>query len=67
MEMVEKLYSLYAVEGGIYDRAYINYKEYHNTTQSGFLWTNFSAVGMQYYVCKLYPDSAKEKESFCAT
>ena len=26
MEMVEKLYSLYAVEGGIRDRAYINYK-----------------------------------------
>ena len=64
MEMVEKLYSLYAVEGGIRDRAYINYKEYHNTTQSGFLWTNFSAVGMQYYVCKLYPDDADEKAIF---
>lgn len=64
MEMVEKLYSLYAVEGGNRDRAFVNYKEYHNTTQSGFLWTNFSAVGMQYYVCKLYPDDAEQKAIF---
>ena len=64
MEMVETLYSLYAVEGGIRDRVFVNYKEYHNTNQSGFLWTNFSAVGMQYYVCKLYPDDAEQKEIF---
>lgn len=64
MQMVETLYNLYAVKGGAKDRAYINYKEYHNTTQSGFLWTNFSAVGMQYYVCKLYPDDAEQKDIF---
>ncbi|MBQ7365474.1 MAG: hypothetical protein IJW46_07730 [Clostridia bacterium] len=64
MEMVETIFKHYAVEGESGDKAYINFTEYHNTNQSGYLWTNFSAVGMQYYVCKLYPEDAEQKEIF---
>ncbi len=62
--MVDNLYHWYQEKGGSGDSAYMNLHEYHNTTQSGYLWSNFSGVGLQYYVCKLYPDSAKEKEIF---
>lgn len=54
----------YAVSGGSGENEYINVKEYHNTTQSGFLWSNFSAAGMQYYMCKLYPEDNEQKETF---
>ena len=62
--MVESLYRYYQQRGGSGDGAYINLLEHYNSTQSGYLWSNFSGVGLQYYVCKLYPDSAKEKEIF---
>ncbi len=64
MAMVDTIFEQYGVEGGEGDEAYINMKEYHNTQQSGYLWTNFSAVGMQYYVCKLYPDDEEQKEIY---
>lgn len=62
--MVKTIFDQYGVSGGTGDDAYINLKEYHNTDQSGFLWSNFSGVGMQYYMCKLYPDDATQKETF---
>ncbi len=62
--MVQTIFEVYGTEGGRGDDAYINMKEYHNSDQSGFLWSNFSAVGMQYYVCKLYPDDAEQKDTF---
>lgn len=62
--MVDNFYRRYQQKGGSGDDAYINLYEHYNTTQSGYLWSNFSGVGLQYYVCKLYPDSAKEKEIF---
>ena len=67
MAMVDIILDNYAVYGGEGDDAYIYMKEYHNTQQVGYLWTNFCAVGMQYYVVKLYPDDAEEKETFRAS
>lgn len=64
MAMVDIILDNYAVYGGEGDDAYIYMKEYHNTQQVGYLWTNFCAVGMQYYVVKLYPDDTEEKEIF---
>lgn len=63
-KMVDTLYRMYQEKGGSGNTAYINLHEYHNTKQSGYLWSNFSGVGLQYYVCKLYPESATEKEIF---
>lgn len=62
--MVKTIFDGYGVEGGEGENAYINMKEYYGSEQNGYLWTNFSAVGMQYYMCKLYPDSETEKETF---
>ena len=62
--MVKAIFDNYAVSGGSGENEYINVKEYHNTTQSGFLWSNFSAAGMQYYMCKLYPEDNEQKETF---
>ena len=64
MEMVETMFTHYAVDGGVGKQAYTNFTEYHNTDQWGYLWTNFSAVGMQYYVCKLDPDNQEAKDTF---
>jgi len=64
MDMVNTLFEHYAVESGKNDTAVINFTEYHNTNQSGYLWTNFSATGLQYYVCKLDPDNAEQKEIY---
>lgn len=64
LKMVDTIFDRYADRGGAGENAYINLREYHNSQQSGFLWSNFSGVGMQYYVCKLYPDDAKQKEVF---
>ncbi len=63
-KMVEIVFENYAVEGGSGDTAYINFKENYGSNQSGYLWSNFSAAGMQYYMCKLYPDSQEEKDTF---
>ena len=48
MAMVDIILDNYAVYGGEGDDAYIYMKEYHNTQQVGYLWTNFCAVGMQF-------------------
>ncbi len=64
LQMVDAIFDQYAERGGAGAGAYINLREYHNSQQSGFLWSNFSGVGMQYYMCKLYPDDAKQKETF---
>ncbi len=62
--MAGTIFDQYAVRGGEGENAYINLKEYHNQNQSGFLWSNFCGVGMQYYMCKLYPDDAEQKDIF---
>lgn len=62
--MVDTIFDLYSEKGGSGENAYINLKEYHNQPHSGYLWSNFSGVGMQYYVCKLYPDDTKQAEIF---
>lgn len=64
LDMVNTIFDLYSEKGGSGDNAYINLREYHNQPHSGYLWSNFSGVGMQYYVCKLYPDDAKQTEIF---
>lgn len=64
LAMVDTIFRQYGVSGGVGEDAYINLKEYHNQTQSGYLWSNFCGIGMQYYVCKLYPDSEEEKDTF---
>ena len=64
VNMVNTIFDNYAIRGGTGDDAYINLKEYHNQVQSGFLWSNFCGVGMQYYMCKLYPDDATQKDTF---
>ena len=64
LRMVDTIFDQYGDKGGAGNSAYINLREHYNTQQSGFLWSNFSGVGMQYYVCKLYPDDAKQKEIF---
>lgn len=62
--MVATIFEQYGVEGGEGDDAYINLKENYGSDVSGFLWTNFSGVGMQYYMCKLYPDDAEQKDTY---
>lgn len=62
--MVGTIFDQYGVSGGEGENAYINLKEYHNQNQSGYLWSNFCGVGMQYYMCKLYPDDAAQKDTF---
>ncbi len=64
MDMVETIFSLYGVSGANGDDAYINLLEYYNNDQSGYLWSNFCGVGMQYYVCKLYPEDTEQLEIF---
>jgi len=63
-EMLKTIFKQYAQEGGSGSSAYINLKEHYGNPQSGYLWSNFSGVGMQYYVCKLYPDDQDQKEVF---
>lgn len=62
-DMVQTIFSLYSETGGE-NEEYINLHEYHNTSQSGYLWSNFSGVGMQYYMCRLYPDDNVQKDTF---
>lgn len=63
-DMVAAIFRQYAKEGGSGSYAYINLREYYGSDQSGYLWSNFCGVGMQYYVCKLYPDDAAQKDIF---
>ena len=64
VRMVQTIFDRYAVTGKSEDTDFINLREYHNTVQPGFLWSNFCGVGMQYYMCRLYPDDAEQKEIF---
>lgn len=64
VEMVQTIFDQYAINGKTDDLDFINLREYHNVMQSGYLWSNFCGVGMQYYMCKLYPDDAEQKEIF---
>lgn len=64
VNMVNTIFDQYAIRGGTGDDAYINLKEYNNKTDSGYLWSNFCGVGMQYYMCKLYPEDATQKDTF---
>ncbi len=69
MEMVDAIYQNYAVSGSAKEIVggatvnYINLKEWHNQTQSGYLWSNFCGVGMQYYLCKL-ENTKENKDTF---
>lgn len=64
VEMVQAIFSQYAINGKTESLDFINLREYHDKMQSGYLWSNFCGVGMQYYMCKLYPDDAEQKEVF---
>lgn len=64
LSMVNTIFEQYAIEGRKGENAYINLKEYHNRSDSGYLWSNFCGVGMQYYLCKLFPEDAGQKETF---
>lgn len=63
-QMVETVFSHYLQTSGVGSNACIQVNEYPDTKQTGYLWSSFSAVGMQYYVCKLYPDDSEQKETF---
>ncbi len=62
--MVQNIFDQYGISGKSEDTDFINLREYHDRVQSGFLWSNFCGVGMQYYMCKLYPRDAAQKEVF---
>lgn len=64
VRMVQAIFDQYAINGKSEDTDFVNLKEYHNAVQSGFLWSNFCGVGMQYYMCRLYPDDREQKEIF---
>ena len=64
LDMLSTFMDQYALSAGVGERAYLNVKEYYGKNDSGFLWSNFSAAGMQYYVCKLYPDDEVQKENY---
>ena len=63
-DMVGTIFRLYSEKGGSGENAYINLREYHDQPHSGYLWSNFSGVGMQYYVCKLYANDPKQTDTF---
>ena len=48
LSMVNTIFDQYEQRGGAGENAYINLKEHYNSPQSGYLWSNFSGVGMQY-------------------
>lgn len=64
VKMVQTIFDQYAITGKSENTDFINLREYHNKTQSGFLWSNFCGVGVQYYMCRLYPEDAEQKEIF---
>ena len=63
-QMIKNVFRRYGMESGSGSTAVINLREYYNSNQSGYLWSNFCGVGMQYYVCKLYPDDEEQKTVF---
>ena len=62
--MVKIIFDNYALLTGSGDKGVLNLKEYHNKDQSGYLWSNFCGVGMQYYYCKLHPEDETQKTVF---
>lgn len=63
-EMVQTIFDNYTQVFGKGDNAVLFTKENYGTGEVGYLWTHFTAVGMQYYMCKLYPDDVAQKEVF---
>lgn len=63
-EMVKTIFKQYQSLTGSGVNGVLNLKEYYKNSQSGFLWSNFCGVGMQYYVCKLHPEDEEQKVIF---
>ena len=64
LEMVATILDGYGKTSGKNDSIVLYLKENYGTNEIGYLWTNFSGVGMQYYLCKLNPSDSKQQEIF---
>lgn len=62
-EMVATIWNAYGDKGS----DYLNVLEHYGNNRTGYLWSNFSASGMQYYLCKLNPNDEKVKEDYRLT